>query len=58
MQTEDTNKPANLTKKPGRPVGYVPPKPKGEWAVSVEGDYVVIKVPKKDLGRKLLAELI
>lgn len=40
--------------KAGRP----PVVAKPEVIVEVEGDYVVIRLPKKDFSRKLLADLI
>lgn len=40
--------------KAGRP----PQTAKPEVTVEIDGDYVVIRLPKKDLSRKLLAELI
>lgn len=43
-------------KKMGRPP--VGDSPKKSIEVTVEGDFVVIKVPRKDLTKKLLAELI
>lgn len=58
MQTEV--KPEQSAKgKGGRPKGYSPTKSsKPEVSLTVEGDYVIIKFPKKDLSRKLLADLI
>ena len=47
--------------KGGRPKGFSPlsqPKAKPSIELTIEGDFVVIKLPKKDLSRKLLAELI
>ena len=41
-------------KKMGRPIAAE----KKSIEVSIEGDYVTIKIPRKDLTKKLLAELI
>jgi hypothetical protein len=56
----ETQKPAEQPKKKGgRPLGYSPTKTsKPEVSLSIEGEYVIIKLPKKDLSRKLLADLI
>lgn len=44
------------TKKPvGRQTGF---KPKPHLKIEVQGDNVVITIPKKDLTKKLLAEFI
>jgi hypothetical protein len=45
-------------KKGGRPMGYSPKTETKGMKISVEGDEVVIRIPKKDLSRKLLADLI
>lgn len=47
-------------KKSGRPIGYSPAKtsPKIGMTATIEGDEVVIRLPKKDLSRKRLAEII
>jgi hypothetical protein len=39
-------------------MGRPPQTEKKGIEMSIEGDYVVIKVPRKDLTKKLLAELI
>jgi hypothetical protein len=59
MQPE-APKPEHATKKKGgRPVGYSPKaEPKAGISVTVEGDEVIIRIPKKELSRKLLADLI
>lgn len=48
----EAKKPAKTT---GRPVGF---KPRPQMKIEVKGDEVVITIPKKDLTKKLLAELI
>ena len=46
-------------KKPNSKLGRPPAQTKApNIELSVEGDYLIIKVPKKDVSRKLLAELI
>ncbi len=52
-------------KKGGRPVGYSPkqetpgqPKQTGGIELLLEGEYVTLRIPKKHLTRKLLAELL
>lgn len=52
MEKKSTTEP----KKMGRPPASEATKKSME--VTIEGDYVVIKVPRKDLTKKLLAELI
>ncbi|HEY9661975.1 MAG TPA: hypothetical protein V6C65_26260 [Allocoleopsis sp.] len=54
MQTEVKPEP----KKGGRPKGFSPKQETKGMRVSIEGDEVVIRIPKKDLSRKLLADLI
>jgi hypothetical protein len=55
MQTEVKPEP----KKGGRPKGFSPAKAEAKGIqVTIEGEYVVLKIPKKDLSRKLLADLI
>jgi hypothetical protein len=53
MQTESNEK-----KKGGRPKGFSPKTEAKGIQVTIEGEYVVLKIPKKDLSRKLLADLI
>ncbi|HEY9664456.1 MAG TPA: hypothetical protein V6C65_38920 [Allocoleopsis sp.] len=54
MQTEVKPEP----KKGGRPKGFSPKTEAKGIQVIIEGEYVVLKIPKKDLSRKLLADLI
>lgn len=51
METKAAPKPE--PKKAGRP-----PAPKAGIELKVEGEFVVIRIPKKDVSRKLLAEFI
>lgn len=49
---------AEPKKKGGRPVGYSPkPEAKGV-IVSDDGDYITVKIPKKQLGKLILKDLI
>ncbi len=52
----EQKQPQQQPKPKGRPPAAQAKAPSIE--LSVEGDYLVIKVPKKDVSRKLLAELI
>jgi hypothetical protein len=55
-EAKQTEKPT--APKKGRPAGYSPKAAQGSITVTIEGDEVVIRIPKKDLSRKLLADLI
>lgn len=41
----------------GRPAGFSPVK-KPEVKIEVQGEYIVLHIPKKDLSRKLLQEFL
>lgn len=57
--SDPKTQPETKTPKKGRPAGYSLVKAKQpDISISIEGDEVVIRVPKKDLSRKLLADLI
>ncbi len=55
MENKQTKTGQAMKPKMGRPPMS---EPKKSIEVTVEGDFVVIKVPRKDLTKKLLAELI
>lgn len=55
MQAEQKKNDAPKPK--GRPPLTAGPK-KSEISIEVDGEYLVIRVPKKEVSRKLLAELI
>lgn len=56
MQTDQKPEPAK--KKGGRPVGYTPkPEAKGV-IVEDSGDYITVKIPKKQLGKLILKDLL
>lgn len=59
MQTEQP-KPETTKKKGGRPQGYSPKAatPSGPTPLEDDGDYVVIRVKKKELAKLLLRDLI
>ena len=61
MSSEPMTQPATKSKG-GRPVGYKPqPKVNKTPAgieMTLEGDFILIKIPKKSLTRKLLSELM
>jgi hypothetical protein len=59
MQNEQ--KPADqkpVKNKGGRPLGFSPKAKANSIRIEIQGDEVVIRLPKKDLSRKLLADLI
>lgn len=55
MQTDQKPEPK---KKGGRPVGYSPKQEPKHALAEEDGEYVVIRVPKKQLAKLLLKDLI
>lgn len=54
----ETAKPVDTKKKGGRPVGYSPkPEAKGV-TVSDDGEYITVRIPKKQLGKLILKDLL
>jgi hypothetical protein len=54
----ETVKPVDSKKKGGRPVGYSPkPEAKGV-IVADDGEFITVKIPKKQLGKLILKDLL
>jgi hypothetical protein len=58
MSEAKQTQPTEQKKKGGRPVGYSPKQETKHTLAEEDGDYVLIRVPKKQLAKLLLKDLI